>query len=60
MENLDLSEGEAEVLLSMQSPLADFYKDYEKLETDYMASIQSCLKGRIADMIKARLRGVLK
>lgn len=54
MGNLDLSEAEAEVLLSLPSPLADFYKDYEKLETDYMDSIQDCLKDRIAYMMKAR------
>lgn len=54
MENLDLSHGQAAVLLDSPSPLGDLYKEYVKVETDYMDTIRDCLENRADDMLKAQ------
>ena len=36
MEELELTEAQAKALLASPAPLADVYKDFEKLETSYM------------------------
>ena len=40
MEELDLTEAQAKALLASPAPLADVYKDFEKLETSYMDVIR--------------------
>lgn len=54
MENLDLSHGQAAVLLDSPSPLGDLYKEYVKVETDYMDTIRDCLENRADDMLKTQ------
>lgn len=52
LENLELTEEEAEMLLSLPSLLDDLYKDYKKMETGSIDIIQSCLNHRIASFRK--------
>ena len=44
MENLDLSHGQATVLLDSPSPLDDLYQEYVKVETDYMDTIRESIE----------------
>lgn len=54
MENLDLSHGQAAILLDSPSPLGDLYQEYVKVETDYMDTIRDCLESRADHMLKAQ------
>lgn len=54
MENLDLSHGQAAVLLASPSPLGDLYQEYVKVETEYMDTIRDCLENRADHMLEAQ------
>ena len=45
-ENNSLSEEQVEALLKSDSPLADVFKDFSKLETNHMETIQETLENR--------------
>lgn len=42
----DLTDEQCKALLKSPAPLADIYKDYEKLETGYMGTIQDTIEHR--------------
>lgn len=52
MEELALTDGQTAALLASPSPLGDLFKDFEKLETDYMDTIRDCLESRANDILK--------
>lgn len=54
VEELDLSSGQAAVLLASPSPLDDIFKEFQNLETDYMDTIRTCIETRSDDMCKAQ------
>lgn len=48
----DLSPKRAKALLRSPCPLADVFKDYEKLETDYEQTIRDTIADRADNLIK--------
>ncbi len=48
----DLSAERASALLSSPSPLADIFKDFEKIETGYMDIVRDCIENRADDILK--------
>lgn len=59
LEYHDLSDAQINALMNSPSPLADVFKDFEKLETDHMDTVWDCLENR-ADAILAEQRRVLR
>lgn len=55
MEELELSEEQAEVLLASPSPLADLYDEFRDMESRHMDDIRDCIEGRANDLIKEKL-----
>ena len=55
MEELDLSEEQAEVLLASPSPLADLYDEFRDMESRHMEDIRDCIEGRANNLIKEKL-----
>lgn len=53
MEDTNLSERQAAALLNSPAPLADVYKDFCKLETEQMSTIQGCIEARANSMLEA-------
>ena len=56
MEELDLTEAQAKALLASPAPLADVYKDFEKLETSYMDVIRDTIETRANELYQALLK----
>ena len=54
MEELELSDAQAQALLDSPSPLADVYRHFEKLETGYMDVIRDSIEERANEMHKAK------
>ena len=54
MEELELTEAQAKALLASPAPLADIYKDFEKLETSYMDVIRDTIETRANEMYQAQ------
>ena len=54
MEELDLTEAQAKALLASPAPLADVYKDFEKLETSYMDVIRDTIETRANELYQAQ------
>lgn len=54
MEELELTEAQAKALLASPTPLADVYKDFEKLETGYMDVIRDTIETRANEMYQAQ------
>ena len=54
MEELELTEAQAKVLLASPTPLADVYKDFEKLETSYMDVIRDTIETKANEMYQAQ------
>lgn len=52
LEYNDLSPKQAKALLKSPTPLADVYKDFSKLETDYMSIVAQCVEDRADDLLK--------
>ena len=54
MEQLELTDTQAQALLDSPSPLADVYRYFEKLETGYMDVIRDSIENRADDVCKAQ------
>ena len=54
MEELELTDTQAQALLESPSPLADVYRYFEKLETGYMDVIRDSIENRADDVCKAQ------
>lgn len=50
MENMELTDAQAKALLDSPSPLADIYRNFQKLETDHMDVIRDCIENRANDI----------
>ena len=53
MEELELTDTQAQALLESSSPLADVYRYFEKLETGYMDVIRDSIESRADDVCRA-------
>ena len=51
-EEMNLTPARVRALLKSPSPLADVYKDFSKLETDYMSIVAQCVEDRADDLLK--------
>jgi len=54
MEQLELTDTQAKVLLDSPTPLADVYRYFEKLETGYMDVVRDSIENRADDVCKAQ------
>ena len=54
MEELELTDAQAQALLDSPTPLADVYRHFEKLETGYMDVIRDSIENRADDACKAQ------
>ena len=54
MEELELTDAQAQALLESPSPLADVYRYFEKLETGYMDMIRDSIENRADDVCRAK------
>ena len=54
MEELELTDEQAQALLDSPSPLADVYRYFEKLETGYMDVVRYSIENRADDVCRAR------
>ena len=54
MEELELTDAQAQALLESSSPLADVYRYFEKLETGYMDVIRDSIENRADDVCRAK------
>ena len=54
MEELELTDAQAQALLESPSPLADVYRYFEKLETGYMDMIRDSIENRVDDVCRAK------
>ncbi len=54
LEYHDLSREQAAVLLESPSPLADVFKDFEKIETNHMDNVWDCIENRADDILKSQ------
>ena len=54
MEELELTDTQAQALLESSSPLADVYRYFEKLETGYMDVIRDSIENRADDVCRAK------
>lgn len=59
LEYHDLSDAQADALMKSPSPLADVFRDFEKLETSHMETVWDCLESR-ADTILEEQRRTLR
>ncbi len=51
-EEMNLTLPQVRALLKSPAPLADVYKDFSKLETDYMSIVAQCVEDRANDLLK--------
>ena len=51
-EEMNLTPAQVRALLKSPAPLADVYKDFSKLETDYMSIVAQCIEDRADDLLK--------
>lgn len=51
-EEMNLALAQVRALLKSPAPLADVYKDFSKLETDYMSIVAQCVEDRADDLLK--------
>ena len=54
MEELELTDAQAQALLESSSPLADVYRYFEKLETGHMDVIRDSIESRADDVCRAK------
>ena len=59
MEHHDVSDEQAKALLALPAPLADIFKDFEKIESEHMDTIRACIESR-ADKIISTHREELR
>ena len=55
MEELELTDAQAEALLESPSPLADVYRYFDKLETGYMDVIRDSIESRANEVCSCLL-----
>ena len=51
-----LSDAQADALMKSPSPLADVFRDFEKLETSHMETVWDCLEGRADTLLEEQHR----
>ena len=56
LEYHDLSDAQADALMKSPSPLADVFRDFEKLETSHMETVWDCLEGRADTLLEEQRR----
>ena len=56
MEELELTDAQAQALLDSPTPLADVYRYFEKLETGYMDVIRDSIENRADEIGRASCR----
>ena len=56
LEYHDLSDDQADALMKSPSPLADVFRDFEKLETGHMETVWDCLEGRADTLLEEQRR----
>lgn len=54
IDELNLSSGQAAALLTSPTPLDDIFREFGKMETDYMDTIRTCIETCSDDMCKAQ------
>ena len=54
MEQLELTDAQAQALLDSPTPLADVYRHFEKVETDHMDVIRDSIENRADDVCKMK------
>ena len=55
-EEMNLTPAQVRELLKSPAPLADVYKDFSKLETDYMSIVAQCVEDRADDLLKKEMQ----
>ena len=55
-EEMNLTPAQVRALLKSPAPLADVYKDFSKLETDYMSIVAQCVEDRADDLLKKEMQ----
>ena len=55
-EEMHLTPAQVRALLKSPAPLADVYKDFSKLETDYMSIVAQCVEDRADDLLKKEMQ----
>ena len=55
-EEMNLTPAQVRALLKSPAPLADVYKDFSKLETDYMSIVAQCVEYRADDLLKKEMQ----
>ena len=58
LEYHDLSDTQANALMKSPSPLADVFKDFEKLETHHMETVWDCLENRANAILEDQRRAL--
>ena len=56
LEYHDLSDAQADALMKSPSPLADVFRDFERLETSHMETVWDCLEGRADTLLEEQRR----
>lgn len=56
LEYHNLSDAQIDTLMESPSPLADVFRDFEKLETDHMDTVWDCLKNRADAILEEQCR----
>ena len=54
-EEMNLTPAQVRALLKSPAPLADVYKDFSKLETDYMSIVAQCVEDRADEIGRAHV-----
>ena len=54
LENNDLEDAQASALLDADEPLAEVFRKYERMESDYMNTIWDCMEERADELLAAR------
>ena len=54
MEELELTDAQAQALLDSPTPLADVYHYFEKVETDHMDVVRDCIEIRADDVCRTQ------
>lgn len=60
MEYHSVSDDQAKALLQSPSPLADIFKDFEKIEGDHMDIVRGCIESRADILIKEQAEALRK
>ena len=56
LEYHDLPDAQADALMKSPSPLADVFRDFEKLETGHMETVWDCLESRADTLLEEQRR----